>query len=372
MNNPSQPNRALVVVLIGVIVAVLGLLVWLLAGRGGAPAEGEPAADLATALGAFYQPGEFEPQDILYLAGDQLAARHPAVLTAVVRAAAPRIRLVILCGTAPGRARVDSLLTADRLAGLPLTVQAAPLQTLWLRDCGPFTVTDPRGRRSLVEFSIGEGRRAGWRDDGLPPHLAELLGLTLLGSPLPVEGGDVLTDGRGFGLLSLRLGEEAAPAVAAMLGFEHILMVAPLLGEETGHIDRCCTFLAADQVVVGRLDPGSDPENARRLDRLAADLDGLKTLGGPLRVARIDQPAGRDGLGRSYTSVVLANEVVLVPTYPDCCGELDRKALDLYARLLPGRQVVGIDASGLARAGATLRDVTAGVAVGGPLAAPVP
>lgn len=385
---PSRPtrngaNRWLVFLLLGAIGGVLLVGFRLLSGGGGSVTSPEPAADLATALGAFYLPGDFETQDFIFLAGEPLAAQHPEVLTAVVRAAAEEVRLIILCSSPRGLATVDSLLAAAGLDSLPVTVQPAPVQTMWLRDFGPFTVTDLQGRRSMAEFHCGTDRRAGRLDDDLPSFLATQLDLVLLGNPLQLEGGQVLTDGRGFGVLSRRAGDEvaeqggsdpegAARTVAAMLGFEHVLLLETLAGEAGGHVDLCCSFLAADQVVVGRLDTHLDPENAARLDRIATDLDGLQTLAGPLRVARVDQPQVRDGILRSYTPVVFANGVVLVPVYPDCCPDLDAQALELYRRLLPDRKVVGIDVSGLARGGGALRDITLNVPVGGPLEGTLP
>ena len=161
--------------------------------------------------------------------------------------------------------------------------------------------------------------------------------------------------------------KEIVQAVAALLGLETVMLVPPLAGESTGHADRFITFLAADLVLVGSLDAAADAENARQLDKIAKDLEGMPTLQGPLRVERIDQPDHADGIWRSYTSIVLANGVVLVPVYPDYCPDLDEKALAVYRRLLPDGKIVPINASKLALQNGTLRGITLNVPVAGPM-----
>ena len=63
----------------------------------------------------------------------------------------------------------------------------------------------------------------------------------------------------------------------------------------------------------------------------------------------IPMPPRPDGLWRTYTNVVFANGRLLVPIYPDFSPDLDRQALELYGRLLPEWEIVGIDAGSLIR-----------------------
>ena len=69
-------------------------------------------------------------------------------------------------------------------------------------------------------------------------------------------------------------------------------------------------------------------------------------------------PDHDDAIRRTYTNIVFANEMVLVPTSPDYCPELDEEALASYRRWLPERRMVGIDASGLIRMNGALRCIT--------------
>lgn len=322
-------------------------------------------------LGAFYLPGEFDRQEVLLLGGEQLAALHPDVMVEIVRHAAPEVRILIPARSAVARARIDSVLAPLAPDPAGVRIVPAPVVSMWVRDFAPFTVSDANGRRSMMEFTYRD-RRGDRIDDDLPPHIAESLGLAILDSRLRLEGGDLLNNGRGLGLLSTRVVDrnghdlqldprQTLQNVASLLGFEGLVLVRPLSGEPTGHADLFGAFLRPDLIVIGRYRSAADPVNAAILDATAAELTGLATLDGPLQVERIPMPGHEDGVWRTYTNLVFANEVVLVPVYPDHCPGLDTEALAIYRRLMPGRKVVGVDASGLIRTAGALRCVTMNV-----------
>ncbi|MEN8005460.1 MAG: agmatine deiminase family protein [Candidatus Krumholzibacteriota bacterium] len=340
------------------------------------PADIAPETAVET-VDSFYMPAEFQPQDLLFLGGAQLAELHPDVLAAIVKAASAEVRIQILAGSGEGRTLIESVLTDN---GLPLTsvdILQLPILTMWLRDFGPATVTDANGFRSMVDFHYRE-RRGNKLDDGVAAHLATGMGLNLMSSRMLVEGGDYLSNGRGLCLLSTRVinrnahylemdPDQTMANFAALLGFETLSMVPPLLGESTGHADMFCAFLRPDLVVVGRYDRAVDLDNAAQLDMIVERLEDFPTLDGPLKVERIPMPDHDDDVWRSYTNIVFANGVLLVPVYPDYCPDLDEVALATYRRLLPDRRVVGIDASRLIRMNGALRCITMNVPSGSPL-----
>lgn len=372
-------QRGRIVALCVAIVVVLAFGVRILTAHDPAPLPAEPVADLLGAQGEFYLPGEFDPQDLLYVAAEQLAERFPGVLTAVLSAVGEEVPVALLAGSAQGKSAAASILTACASSPGDRTVVPTPLATMWLRDFGPFTVTDAEGGRSMAEFRSGQ-RRCDRLDDGVPAHLAVAKDFAILNSRLLLEGGDVLTNGRGLGVLSLRVVDQnagfcdsvptcIARTVATMLGFEQVLLLPPLAGEPTGHLDQACMFVAPDLVVVGRVER-SAAALYDSLEKIARDLEGMPTVAGPLRVERIPCPAPDDGVWRSYTTSVFAGGAVLVPIYPDHCPDLDAEALALYRRLLPGRRIVGIDSGALARAGGDLHSLMVSVPVSAPLKPP--
>ena len=374
----TTPTRRLrLVAFVSIFIIAIGAAVfYFLPGADNPPSIEQPATP-PDQVDSFFMPAEFHPQEFLLLAGAQLAELHPDVLAAIVKAAADEIRILVLTGSAENRSLINSILTDHGLSLGSVDILQLPILTMWLRDFGPVTVSDAGGFRSMVDFHYRE-RRGNNRDDGIPARLAVSMGLNLMGSRMLAEGGDYLSNGRGLCLLSTRVinrnahylemePDQTMANFAALLGFETLSMVPPLKGESTGHADMFCTFVRPNLVVVGSYDPADDLENATQLDQIVKGLNDYPTLDGPLQVERIQMPDHNDGVWRTYTNIVFANGVLLVPIYPDYCPDLDEEALAIYRRLLPDRRVVGIDASRLIKMNGALRCITMNIPRGTPI-----
>ncbi len=371
-NNGSRNGR--------VIWAVVVLLVVVTAGLFFRPRPTTPPPLVATtAKKPVYLPAEFGPQDNLLLGGFQLAELFPDILTSIVEAVPNDIRIRIMVGSATERASVEAVMTDAKLLPTNVDFIELPIITMWARDFGPLVVADGEGQRQIRDFYYRE-RRGNSADDDVPIHLAQAMNLPLETSPTLLEGGDFICNGLGLCLLSTRVvnrnahyldltAEQTVNDVADRLGFDDISLVHALQGESTGHADMFCAFLQADLVVIGQYEATVDSLNAAQLDDLARSLTARATRAGPLQVVRLPMPNHDDGVWRTYTNVVFANEVLLVPLYPDYCPELDVVALATYRRLLPDRRVVGIDASQLIRMNGALRCITMNVPSGVPFGA---
>jgi agmatine/peptidylarginine deiminase len=69
-------------------------------------------------------------------------------------------------------------------------------------------------------------------------------------------------------------------------------------------------------------------------------------------------PPHRDGIWRTYTNIVMTDDVVVMPSYAGIPRRLEREAIATYKRLLPGREIVTVEATSLAKTGGVLRCVT--------------
>ena len=356
-------------VLVILLVAVVILRPW---DKDPQPEEVSPVSPQTT--GPVYMPAEFQPQESLLLGGAQLAELHPDVLANIIKAASGSVNIQVLAGSPENRSLIENVLTEHGISPSAVNIVEVPIMTMWLRDFGPITLSDINGVRSLVDFHYRQ-RRGNDLDDAIPSHFAALIELNLTDSPMLAEGGDFLSNGRGFCILSTRVinrnshflamdPDQTMTNFTALLGFESLSMVRPLIGESTGHADMFCTFLRPDLVVVGSYEPAVDPENSLQLDQVAAGLQDFPTVDGPLKVERLPMPDHNDGVWRTYTNVVFANGVLLVPIYPDYCPELDKTALEFYRRQLPNHKVVGIDASRLITMNGALRCITMNIPAG--------
>jgi len=351
------------------VVVALGIALPLAGGddpRTGPPADPAPLRPAVPGLPRL--PGEFERQDGLIISAAQMIQFHPDLLTDIVTAAGSHVGVMCLVGGDRERDLVAARLTERGLPPGIVRYLEAPMSTMWVRDWGPVGVEGPEGDPLLVDAHY-EGNRRNRSDDLAAASIAAVLGLPVRELPLTMEGGDLLSNGRGLGLTSRRIVQRNAASrgydtvdVAGLLeshfGIVDWFPLPSLVGEPTGHVDMFAAFVDPVTVVVGRYDPAGDPTNAALLDRVAAALAGFDTRAGAIRVERVTMPARPDGIWRTYTNVVFANGRVLVPQYPGHSPDLDAEALALYERLLPGREIVGIDCTGLIRRNGALHCVT--------------
>jgi agmatine deiminase len=310
-------------------------------------------------------PADFERQSAILIGVNELLPHHPHVLTGLVSALIDRLPIIAVI---TGEEQRRDLLTTLCDWGLPAhRVQSVRSSAvgLWVRDYGPSFVKS-EGRVCVLDAQYWyDPKRPD--DDQFPSDLANLLGVDVREVPVIVEGGNLLSNGRGIAVSSTVMINRNAPRytpnevlkiLSARYGFRSIACLPPLRAGKTDHSDMFATFTAPDTLVLGRYDAADDPTNAALLDRAAASLRGFDTGAGPLKIERIPMPPHRDGVWRTYTNVVYANDVVVVPSYAGVDERIEREALDTYRRLLPGREIVSVEATSLARTGGALRCVT--------------
>lgn len=312
-------------------------------------------------------PADFERQSAILLGVNELLPHHPRVLTDLVAAL---VDVVPLVAVVTGEEQRRDLLATLCDWGLPahrLHFVRSPAVGLWVRDYGPGFVKRG-GRVCVLDAEYWYPGRDD--DDRFPSDFAHLLGLDVSDVPVVVEGGNILSNGAGLALCSTTVlvrnkqrytQTQVLTELSRHYGFRNVACVRPLIGSRTGHADMFATFAAADTLVLGRYDRSEDPDNAAQLDQVEKFVKDIDSGAGPLKVERIPMPPHRDGVWRTYTNAIYANDVVVVPTYAGVDPGLERDALDLYRRLLPGRKIVPLEATSLARTGGALRCVSLGV-----------
>jgi agmatine/peptidylarginine deiminase len=307
-------------------------------------------------------PADFERQSGILLGANELLPHHPQELVGVVAALIDQLPLfAVITGEAQRRELLTTLCDWG-LAAHRLRCVSSPAIGLWVRDYGPSFVRT-NGRVRILDAEYFYPNRPD--DDRFPTDFAGLLGVEVCAVPLVVEGGNLLSNGAGLGLCSTTLvhrnaqkygPKEVSELLLAHYGFRMLVGVRPLIGGPTPHVDMFAAFTSADTLVLGKYDPADDPENARQLDELEALLRRVNTP--RLNVVRIPMPPHHDNIWRTYTNVIFANDVVVVPTYAGVDPGLEREALDIYRNLLPDRDIITVEATSLAKTGGVLRCVS--------------
>ena len=306
-------------------------------------------------MAAVRLPGDFESHAALLLSGGWLARKAPDVLRAVVKDCAMRLPLILLVSSTEDRERVDQLLGNPQLPTDIFRYVEVRTDTGWVRDFGPILVCRASGGIAAIDsVYIKPGRE---NDDRAAAVIARGIEVQTSRTPLSFEGGNLLSNGRGLivtttqsinanieGGHSL---DEAKRFFGQQLGAHQVVVLEHLRGETTGHVDMFACFTSPDTIVVGQYAESADPENSALLDRNAARLAEVDTSAGRLRVVRMAMPPRDDGRWRSYTNVIFADGVFLVPTFPKVDPAGAAEALAVYGRLLPDRRVKAVDATRL-------------------------
>ena len=227
-----------------------------------------------------------------------------------------------------------------------------------------------RARRADTQAAIVDWGYNAWggkyppfdADDAVPTRVAEELGLPVFYPGIVMEGGAVDFNGAGTVLTttSCLLNKNRNPGMSKpeieeylrqYYGQRHVVWLGDgIEGDDTdGHIDDLARFVDARTIVIGLEDDPRDAnykvlrDNRRRLERVR-DQDGR-----PFEIVELPmpQPVAHQGqrLPATYMNFYFVNGALLVPTYGN--ARRDAKALQTLERLLPSRQIVGVNCRSL-------------------------
>ena len=298
-------------------------------------------------------PAEFEHQAALLLGVNELIQFHPQTLLAMVTALHDHIKIIGVVANDDQQAKTIALLESHHLPGGAIDFFQWPVEAMWVRDYAPYFVVGHH--TTAVDFEYGEINRD--LEDNFGVAMAATFRLHFEDCHLTLEGGNLTSNGDGLCITTskvLTANEQRGydlHGIEQLLGkhfhFRRWIRLNRLKSEPTGHADMFLTLCAENKAIVGSYRPEDDPVNAKNLDANAAQLRGEPTSQGPMQVIRIPMPSHKDGNWRTYTNVIYANGVVLVPQYPDCEPRMDQVALQIFQKALPTWKIVGIDCSSI-------------------------
>ncbi len=239
------------------------------------------------------------------------------------------------------------------------------LDTIWLRDFGPRIAQLASGSVSF-DF-LYEGTRP--RDEKMPKAWADLTGERYHAVPWTMQGGNLLFNGKGLALTTERIFDDNHIRFKKLLpgtdpeverremvirefrkecNLSQIVVLEPLRNEATRHVDMFAAFVAEDHVLVSQLPRGGDPVNAALLDRNAEKLKRIELADGrKLKVTRVPTPPREGKFWSTFTNVIFANDLILLPALSSDQNAYVERAVSIYKSLLPKHEVVVIDTSSL-------------------------
>jgi len=241
------------------------------------------------------------------------------------------------------------------------------LDSVWMRDYGPWWTYTEDGEREVVDLDYNRPRP---NDDKFPSALAAKYGIPAHVLDLILPGGNLILDGHGVAIMTdvtfdSSQGGDPNLTIPQLEGFMRdyfgctkVIILRDMNQDGTGHVDMFCKLLNDTTFIVGRYANPSDgaPGNAAILDeaaaRLASETNGK---GEPFTVHRIPMPPRRYGTTYTYTNSLICNNSVLVPVYGHATEE---EALNVYRSILPGYDVKGFDCNSIISANGAIHGIT--------------
>ena len=319
--------------------------------------------------------GEFERQQVILLSVSDWQSHHFGVLKQVVEKTRGHAKLLVMFNKKNMHddknqiVEVIKALAKDGTDYPHLYFMNHELDTIWLRDFGPQFAESKDGSAVAVDFYY-DGMRQ--KDDDLPEDWSNFSGTDFNHVPWTLQGGNLISNGKGLSVTTTQIYqdnnvdfstagqgrsnnsiEESRKFIEMQFkkfcNIKELVVLQPLENELTRHVDMFGTFLAPDLFLMAKLDPRSDPRNARILDENARTLAKLKVDGKPLRVERIQVPPRRGKHWSPYTNVILTDKVVLVPVLDSDPRGFQAHALQVYRRLLPDHHVDTINMTSMGK-----------------------
>ena len=296
-------------------------------------------------------PAEWEPVGAVIVSFPLYDPRGWKVHADFIQALNTEAKIFILVGNEFWQKAVEVYLTSQGVGLENLSFFQIPAEDVWTRDYGPTVVFSGAESQPVMiwnPYFIAD--QAYYKFDAdATAGLAMALDLPLCRLPLVIEGGNLITDGRGTIILSESV-LEANPEVdregleAIMrdyFGCTRLITLPALPAEITGHIDMAVKFAKEDTLFVACAHPGSKWHG--ELEQMASRLSQIRAgTGQPFRVIRVPLPrrTASPYCFWSYVNSLTLNRKVIVPMFrvPE-----DAAALELYRSVMPGYEVEGVD-----------------------------
>jgi agmatine deiminase len=315
-------------------------------------------------------PAEWEPQAATWIAWPHNRATWPDRFTpipGVFRKFIAELSQVQPVHVLSGKSSLPEP-PQDYLSDLKnVTVHAIATNDTWIRDFGP-TFVRRLDDGALVgvnwHYNAWGGKWPPYDDDAKAgTAICQTIGCLRSASSLYCEGGALETDGEGTLLTtsSVLMSPSRNPGwsremvegeLKRQLGVLRILWIdgGGLQGDDTdGHIDQLARFVAPGVVVAATSSSLSDPNHAGLAENVRILRKSLSATEAKLEVFSLPTPPPRSvdqhRVPESYCNFVLANGIVIVPTFRN--DATDQPALRLFEQLLPNRRIIPLDASDL-------------------------
>ncbi|MBK9637024.1 MAG: agmatine deiminase family protein [Bacteroidetes bacterium] len=313
---------------------------------------------------------------------------YPTILRQIVGAAKQETRVIVVYATPDNPTSLTSYLAAGGVDTVNVTFLAAPVNSVWSRDYGPWSAyTNDVDSLITIDWIYNRPRPS---DDAVPVAISNFIGTPLYQtttSPwdLVHTGGNFMTDGFGTGFSSALVYNENGPGggfglnhtpaevdsiMYHFMGINRYIIMNTLPFDQIHHIDMHMKLLDEQTLLVGQYPAGiaDGPQIEANLQFVLANYNSI--YGTPFKVVRVLMPDDNNlypnngGEYFTYTNSSFINKTIILPVYG--ISE-DSTAIRIYRESLPGYNVVPINCASMIGALGALHCITKEVGTNDPL-----
>jgi agmatine deiminase len=302
----------------------------------------------------FRIPAEYEPVGAVVIGW----AGYTRMLTAIGQAA-----------TGPGKAQLWGVAAPASIQGVPAGSYSrivAYIDTVWMRDYGPFGLSAGQGRPGIVD-SIYRHYQYRRDDDALPANLGKAKNIDVFGIPIILDGGNLMMDSKGNLYMTMRTyvwnsGKSPEQVDDALKNYFKVKNIytfeySGYPGEPadgTGHIDMFMKLLNDHTVLIAVAEKEPFKSNS---EKAIAFFKGRKAADGePFKVITVKGWEDH-GTWYTYTNSLLVNNVAIIPSYSGHSEE-EAAAKAAYQAGVSGVTVVPVPSDESIGAGGSIHCVT--------------
>jgi agmatine deiminase len=290
--------------------------------------------------------------------------QFPTMLREIVKAAKTETKVLLLYEAPDTPTSIKNYLAAGGVDTVNVLFVNTPLNSVWCRDYGPWSVyTNDVDTLLTIDWIYNRPRPD---DDQVPAAVAGLINsplyqTTQLPWDLVNTGGNFMCDGFGTGFSSnLILTDNLASAgfnvnhtaaeidtiMSRFMGISRYIKMTTLPYDAIHHIDMHMKLINEETLVMGQYPPNiaDGPQIEANLQYILTNF--MSVYGTPYKVIRIPMPDDNGAYPNTtgdyftYTNASFINKTLIVPTYniPE-----DTIALNIYKAALPGYTITGIN-----------------------------
>lgn len=267
--------------------------------------------------------------------------------------------------TGPGRAQAWVVAGPDYLPGVSnYTKINARIDTVWMRDYGPFGVSEGSSQVGIVD-SVYRHYQYRRNDDALPANLGRIKGIDVFGIPIILDGGNLMVDSKGNLFMTKRTylwnpsysKEQVDAELKTYFKVKNIYALdyagyPDYPADGTGHIDMFLKLLNDNTVLVSIAD--TEPFKSAAEKAISFFENMTAPNGAPYKIIKV-KGWSRYGTWYTYTNSLIVNNTVLMPSYS---GADNAQGAAAYEAGMPGVTVIPINSDSSIRAGGSIHCVT--------------